>query len=315
MGKPSWESSEGKLRDFASSSLQQRWFKAHSILQLETKNGWAFGFFFLNNPFSFYEFALPMKSLKQHLFAVENPWKLLSTSNARKTYQENKEPGLADDVPGAHNGLCSIPRLGANRCAVCPSSLQHSLPMGTKFWKGDDKFANIGVSSQHSLEKCFFLSKIWKVFPTTAVQTKPPAAPGSGTEAPHHCSVPKLDFLLSTLHLHGACVKAASVNIPSTHRHIPTYTPPNISHALFSWIFLWMKPQCSKHSQKENRSSHRLCLSELSNAKENLNQHVFIPESLGVFFIHGLPNLAHNSSSGSSRLTQNYKQNYFILFH
>lgn len=133
--------------------------------------------------------------------------------------------------------------------------------------------------------------------------------------APHHCSVPKLDFLLSTLHLHGACVKAASVNIPSTHRHTPTYTPPNISHALFSWIFLWMKPQCSKYSQKENRSSHRLCLSELSNAKENLNQHLFILECLGVFFICGLPNLAHNSSSGSSRLTQNYKPNYFILFH
>lgn len=93
-------------------------------------------------------------------------------------------------------------------------------------------------------------------------------------QRPHMVAcVPKVDFLLSTLRLHSACVRAASVNIPSTHRHIPTYTPANISHALFSWIFLWMKPQCSKHSLKENWSSHRHSLSELSDTKENFNQH------------------------------------------
>lgn len=46
------------------SSLQQRWFKAYSVLQMEKQWIYFSMVGFLNNPFNFYECAFPMKSLR-----------------------------------------------------------------------------------------------------------------------------------------------------------------------------------------------------------------------------------------------------------
>lgn len=148
------------------SSLQQRCFKAHSALQLEKQ--WIilgrWDFIFLKMILLTLWMYASNEKFGVTFFTLETPQKLFCSTSAGNIYLGKIEPGWAIGmwcaVTRAHHGLC-FPDKELTNMPCAPSNLHPSLPIGTKIWKRDDKFASTYVSSQNSVLKNTSSSRIW----------------------------------------------------------------------------------------------------------------------------------------------------------
>lgn len=132
-----------------------------------------------------------------------------------------------------------LPRLGASRCSVCPfqpaAFPSHGNHLLEGWWSVCKHQCLITTQSWIML----FLFRIWEVFPTTAVQTKPPAATGSGTEAPHRCMCSQGGFPLIYPTLSQClCQSCQGKHSKHTQAHPHIHTSKYLSCLIFMNISL-----------------------------------------------------------------------------